>query len=62
VGSCFLTISLPRPLAGMRYLISNVGPGGQANFHVDASRYDGANLWLRGYGGKLANSGDYPGL
>jgi len=38
----------------MRYLISNVGPGGQANFHVDASRYDGANLWQGSYL-KLAN-------
>jgi hypothetical protein len=24
---------------------------GQANFHVDASRYDGPTLWLRAYGG-----------
>ena len=28
----------------------NTGSG-QANFHVDASRYDGPTLWLRGYGG-----------
>jgi hypothetical protein len=35
----------------------NTGSGPwQANFHVDASRWDGATLWLRGYGG--VNSGD----
>ncbi len=30
---------------------TDLGPG-QANFHVDASRFDGPTLWLRGYAGQ----------
>jgi hypothetical protein len=35
--------------------------GGQANFHVDSSRWDGETLHFRGYGGVLASSSDTPG-
>jgi hypothetical protein len=33
--------------------------GGQANFHVDASRWDGQTLWLRGYGGVNSADNEY---
>jgi hypothetical protein len=35
--------------------------GGQANFHLDSSRWDGETLHFRGYGGVLASSSDTPG-
>jgi len=35
--------------------------GGQANFHLDTSRWDGETLHFRGYGGVLASSSDAPG-
>jgi hypothetical protein len=35
--------------------------GGQANFHLDTSRWDGETLRFRGYGGVLATSSSTPG-
>ena len=35
--------------------------GGQANFHLDTSRWDGETLHFRGYGGVLASTSDAPG-
>jgi len=48
------------PPAGQWHIVfdfHNTGTG-QANFHVDASRYDGGTLWLRGYGG-IKDQGEY---